>query len=154
MTQKHFTSHWGELDDLTPRAVYTMLKLRVDVFVVEQNCPYPEIDGKDYDAFHLRLLDGDELAAYLRVLPPESEGKPVKIGRVVVAEGYRGHKLGHRLMQETIEFIQKRFPHQVTELGAQSHLQNFYGSFGFIPISDEYLEDNIPHIDMRLAPHI
>lgn len=74
-----------------------MLKLRVDVFVVEQNCPYPEIDGKDYDAFHLRILDGEELAASLRVLPPEQDGKPVKIGRVVVAADYRGYKLGQRL---------------------------------------------------------
>lgn len=152
MREKLFTSHWDEIDNLTPRALYAMLKLRVDVFVVEQNCPYPEIDGKDYDAFHLRIMDRAELAASLRVLPPEKEGKPVKIGRVVVAADYRGDKLGHRMMKEAIAFAQDRFPGIAIELGGQSHLQKFYGSFGFVAISEEYLEDGIPHVDMRLEP--
>ncbi|MEN5275564.1 GNAT family N-acetyltransferase [Brucella sp. TWI432] len=152
MGEKRFISHWDEIDKLTPRALYAMLKLRVDVFVVEQNCPYPEIDGKDYDAFHLRILDGEELAASLRVLPPEKDGKPVKIGRVVVARDYRGYKLGQRLMKEAIVFAQARFPGIAIELGGQSHLQKFYGSFGFVAVSEEYLEDGIPHVDMRLTP--
>lgn len=149
---KEFISHWNEIDDLTPRALYAMLKLRVDVFVVEQKCPYPEIDGKDLDAFHLRILDGEELAASLRVLPPKQNGKPVKIGRVVVAQDYRGYKLGQRLMKEAIAFVKARFPGIAIELGGQSHLQKFYGSFGFVAISEEYLEDGIPHVDMRLEP--
>ncbi|MCK4204145.1 GNAT family N-acetyltransferase [Brucella pituitosa] len=152
MSEKLFTSQWDPIDNLTPRALYAMLKLRVDVFVVEQNCPYPEIDGKDYDAFHLRILDGEELAASLRVLPPEQDGKPVKIGRVVVAADYRGYKLGQRLMKEAVAFAQTLFPGIAIELGGQSHLQKFYGSFGFVAISEEYLEDGIPHVDMRLAP--
>jgi len=152
MIEKTFISRWDEIDKLTPRALYAMLKLRVDVFVVEQKCPYPEIDGKDFEAFHLRILDGEELAASLRVLPPEQDGKPVKIGRVVVAPDYRGYKLGQRLMKEAIEFAQARFPGTALELGGQSHLQKFYGSFGFVAISEEYLEDGIPHVDMRLEP--
>ncbi|GAA5662789.1 GNAT family N-acetyltransferase [Brucella intermedia] len=152
MAEKLLVSRWDQLDNLTPRALYAMLKLRVDVFVVEQKCPYPEIDGKDFEAFHLRIVDGEELAASLRVLPPEQDGKPVKIGRVVVAPDYRGYKLGHRLMKEAIEFAQARFPGTAIELGGQSHLQKFYGSFGFEAISDEYLEDGIPHVDMRLEP--
>lgn len=152
MAEKLLVSRWDQLDNLTPRALYAMLKLRVDVFVVEQKCPYPEIDGKDFVAFHLRILDGEELAASLRVLPPEHDGKPVKIGRVVVAPDYRGYKLGQRLMKEAIEFAQARFPDTAIELGGQSHLQKFYGSFGFEAISDEYLEDGIPHVDMRLEP--
>lgn len=152
MSEKLFISHWDELDNLTPRALYAMLKLRVDVFVVEQSCPYSEIDGKDYDAFHLRILDGEELAASLRLLPPEQDGKPVKIGRVVVAADYRGYKLGQRLMKEAVAFAQTRFPGIAIELGGQSHLQKFYGSFGFVVVSDEYLEDGIPHVDMRLEP--
>ncbi len=76
MSERDLVSHWDEIDDLTPRALYAMLKLRVEVFVVEQKCPYPEIDGKDIGAFHLRILDGDELAAALRVLPPEK--RPVR----------------------------------------------------------------------------
>lgn len=146
-----FISHWHAIDDLTPRALYAMLKLRMDVFVVEQNCAFAEIDGKDIDAFHLRITDGDELAACLRVLPPEHD-QPVKIGRVVVAPDYRGHKLGQRLMHEAVAFAQQRFPQQAIELGGQSHLQNFYAAFGFVPVSDIYLEDDIPHIDMRLEP--
>lgn len=152
MTEKLFVSQWDQIDNLAPRALYSMLKLRVDVFVVEQKCPYPEIDGKDLDAFHLRILDGAELAASLRVLPPEQGGKPVKIGRVVVAPDYRGYKLGQRLMKEAIDFAHARFPGIAIELGGQSHLEKFYGSFGFVAISDEYLEDGIPHIDMRLEP--
>ncbi|WP_273792020.1 GNAT family N-acetyltransferase [Brucella anthropi] len=152
MTEKRFVSQWDQIDNLAPRALYSMLKLRVDVFVVEQKCPYPEIDGKDLDAFHLRILDGAELAASLRVLPPEQGGKPVKIGRVVVAPDYRGYKLGQRLMKEAIDFAHARFPGIAIELGGQSHLEKFYGSFGFVAISDEYLEDGIPHIDMRLEP--
>lgn len=152
MNEKPFVSRWDGIDALTPRALYAMLKLRVDVFVVEQKCPYPEIDGRDFEAFHLRILDGEELAASLRVLPPEQDGKPVKIGRVVVAPDYRGYKLGRRLMKEAIEFAHTRFPGIAIELGGQSHLQKFYGSFGFVTISDEYLEDGIPHVDMRLEP--
>ena len=149
MTQ--FISLWHEIDDLAPRALYAMLKLRMDVFIVEQNCAFAEIDGKDIGAFHLRILDGEELVAYLRVLLPEKDTQ-VKIGRVVVAPNYRGYKLGQRLMQEAVDFAQARFPGQPIELGGQSHLQKFYGSFGFVAISEEYLEDNIPHIDMRLDP--
>lgn len=152
MPEKPLVSQWNAFDELTPRALYAMLKMRVDVFVVEQKCPYPEIDGKDYDALHLRILDGEELAASLRVLPPEGEGKPAKIGRVVVAPNYRDRKLGRRLMSEAIAFAQARFPGLPIELGGQSHLQKFYGSFGFAVISDEYLEDGIPHVDMRLEP--
>lgn len=144
-------SHWNELDELTPRALYALLRLRMDVFIVEQNCAFAEIDGKDIGAFHLRILDGDELAAGLRVLPPDDE-MPVKIGRVVVAQNYRGYKLGQRLMQEAVGFAQSRFPDQAIELGGQSHLQKFYAFFGFMPVSEEYLEDGIPHIDMRLEP--
>lgn len=107
MTQ--FISLWHEIDDLAPRALYAMLKLRMDVFIVEQNCAFAEIDGKDIGAFHLRILDGEELAACLRVLPPEKD-TPVKIGRVVVAPNYRGYKLGQRLMQEAVDFAQARFP--------------------------------------------
>ncbi len=152
MREKPLLSVWSRFDELTPHALYAMLKLRVDVFVVEQNCPYHEIDGKDLNAFHLRILDGEELAASLRVLPPE-EASPLRIGRVVVDQNYRDRKLGRRLMEEAIAFAQARFPGLTIDLGGQSHLQAFYGSFGFAVISDEYLEDGIPHVDMRLEPH-
>ncbi len=144
-----FVSHWDGLDELAPRALYALLKLRVDVFVVEQACPYAEIDGRDVGAFHLRILKGGELAAALRVLPPEEGCDAVKIGRVVVAPAFRGDRLGRRLMREALAFAKARFPGRAVELGAQSYLRGFYGSFGFDAISEEYLEDGIPHIDMR-----
>jgi ElaA protein len=141
---------WSRLDELSPPALYAVLKLRVDVFVVEQQCPYAEIDGKDGDALHLRALDGGELAGYLRVLPPVGEG-PARIGRVVVASSHRGRKLGAKLMLEAIGQCRGSFPARDIELSAQSPLQAFYGAFGFRPVSAEYVEDGIPHIDMRLA---
>lgn len=141
---------WSRLDELAPRALYTVLKLRVDVFVVEQQCPYPEIDGKDDDALHMRALDGGDLAGYLRVLPPVADG-PARIGRVVVAASHRGRKLGAELMQEAIAQCRRSFPDRDIELSAQSPLRSFYGAFGFGPVSAEYVEDGIPHIDMRLA---
>ncbi|RCS24902.1 GNAT family N-acetyltransferase [Phyllobacterium salinisoli] len=141
---------WSGLDGLSPRDLYAMLKLRVDIFVVEQKCPYPEIDGRDLDALHLRVLDKGSLAAYLRVLPPAGEGS-ARIGRVVVAPSHRGRKLGEQIMLAAIAHCRECFPGHDIELGAQSHLKTFYGSFGFVPVSDEYLEDSIPHIDMRLA---
>lgn len=144
------TSHWSGIDDLAPRDLYAMLKLRVDVFVVEQKCPYPEIDGRDVDALHLRLLDGDHLAASLRVLPPEAGDPAVHIGRVVVSPTHRGQKLGQRLMGEAVAFCQQRFPGAAVELSAQSHLLAFYASFGFVGVSDEYLDAGVPHVDMRL----
>jgi len=141
---------WSGLDGLAPRDLYAMLKLRVDIFVVEQNCAYPELDGKDLEALHLRVLEGGELAAYLRVLPPVGDG-PARIGRVIVAPSHRGRKLGEKIMQEAIARCRAQFPDRDIALSAQSHLRAFYGSFGFVPVSEEYVEDGIPHIDMRLA---
>ncbi|PYE87464.1 GNAT family N-acetyltransferase [Phyllobacterium leguminum] len=140
---------WSGLDGLAPRNLYAMLKLRVDTFIVEQNCPYPELDGKDLDAAHLRVLDNGDLAAYLRVLPPVGDGS-ARIGRVIVAPSHRGRKLGEKIMREAIAKCRERFPGRAIDLSAQSHLRAFYGSFGFVPVSDEYAEDGIPHVDMRL----
>lgn len=141
---------WSEFDALAPRDLYAMLKLRVDIFVVEQKCPYPELDGKDLDARHLRVLDEGKLAASLRVLSPVDDGF-ARIGRVVVAPGYRGRKLGEQIMREAIAHCREYFPDRDIELSAQSHLRGFYGSFGFVVVSEEYLEDGIPHVDMRLV---
>lgn len=127
--------------------LYALLKLRVDVVVVEQNCPYPELDGKDESAVHLMLKDGDTILAAARIFPPDSQS-PAKIGRVVVSPDYRGRKLGETLMREAIGFCDETYQGQPIFLSAQSHLKNFYGQFGFSSISNEYIEDGIPHIDM------
>ncbi|SMC82835.1 GNAT family N-acetyltransferase [Rhizobium sp. RU36D] len=136
------------LDDLPSRDLYALMKLRVDVFVVEQACPYPELDGKDVDALHLRLLADGALLAAARILKPEGPEKPVKIGRVVVSPTHRGKRLGDRVMQEAIREAERLYPGRPIALSAQSHLERFYRALGFVPVSEEYLEDGIPHVDM------
>ena len=140
------------LDELSARELYDLLRMRVDVFVVEQNCPYPELDGKDIDALHLRLMDGGELLASTRLLKPHSAQDPVKIGRVVVSPAHRGKRLGEALMTESIAVCEQLYPENPIALSAQAHLRRFYESFGFAKASEEYLEDGIPHLDMLRQP--
>lgn len=137
------------LDELGPRDLYDMLKLRVDVFVVEQKCPYPELDGKDLDALHLRLLSGRDLVGSARIRKPAKTDPAARIGRVVVSPEHRGKKLGDRLMVEAIAQCERLYPENPIKLSAQSQLLRFYESFGFVPVSEEYLEDGIPHVDMQ-----
>lgn len=135
------------LDELTAVELYELLKLRVDVFVVEQACAYPELDGNDADCLHLRLMDGVTLIACARLWRPTPTHLP-RIGRVAVSPAHRGKRLGEALMREAIAVCEKVYPGEAIEISAQSHLQKFYASFGFVPISGEYLEDGIPHVDM------
>jgi ElaA protein len=136
-----------KMEEFSAVDLYAMLKLRVDVFVVEQHCPYPELDGNDIDCLHLRLLDGEELLACARLWRPTPEHHP-RIGRVAVSPNHRGKRLGDALMREAIAEVGKLYPGEPIEISAQSHLQKFYGSLGFEVISAEYLEDDIPHVDM------
>ena len=138
----------ARLDALTPGELHDLFRLRIDVFVVEQNCPYPEIDGKDPEALHLRLLEDGRLAAYARIFAADATASEARIGRVVVAPGYRGQRLGERVMREAIAACGKLAPGAVIAISAQAHLQRFYGSLGFSVTSAEYLEDGIPHVDM------
>jgi ElaA protein len=136
------------LDDLPARDLYALMKLRVDVFVVEQACPYPELDGKDVEALHLRLLSGGDLLAAARILKPDGGNNPARIGRVVVSPAHRGKRLGDSVMQEAIREAERLYPGRPIALSAQSHLERFYRAPGFVPVSEEYLEDGIPHVDM------
>jgi ElaA protein len=142
-----YTADLKSLDELSALELYAMLKLRVDVFVVEQNCPYPELDGNDVDCLHLRLLDGDELIACARLWRPSADVLP-RIGRVAVSPDHRGKKLGEALMRESITACERTYPGEAIEISAQSHLQRFYSSLGFAVTSEEYVEDGIPHVDM------
>jgi ElaA protein len=135
------------MDQFPAAELYAMLKMRVDVFVVEQHCAYPELDGNDPAALHLRLLDGDALLACARLWRPKPEDM-ARIGRVAVSPAHRGRRLGEALMREAIAECGRLFPGEPIALSAQSHLQTFYAGFGFTPVSDEYLEDDIPHVDM------
>jgi ElaA protein len=142
-----YTVDVRRLDEFSAADLYEMLKLRVDVFVVEQHCPYPELDGNDKDCLHLRLLQDRDLLACARLWRPTPEHHP-RIGRVAVSPNHRGKRLGDALMREAIAEVEKMYPGEPIEISAQSHLQKFYGSLGFEVISEEYLEDDIPHVDM------
>ena len=142
-----YTVDVRRLDEFSAVDLYDMLKLRLDVFVVEQHCPYPELDGNDKDSLHLRLLDGDDLLACARLWRPTPEHHP-RIGRVAVSSNHRGKRLGEALMREAIAAVEKRHPGEPIAISAQSRLQKFYGSLGFEVISEEYLEDGIAHVDM------
>ncbi|PNA07778.1 MULTISPECIES: GNAT family N-acetyltransferase [unclassified Pseudomonas] len=137
--------------DLGLEQLYAILKLRSEVFVVEQRCAYLDPDGQDLDGdtCHLMGWDDDQLVAYLRLLDPESQGGDVVIGRVLTAPAGRGKGLGHEMMEQALKQAQKRWPEVPIYLSAQAHLQGYYGRYGFVVASEEYLEDDIPHIGMR-----
>ncbi|MCD4676709.1 MAG: GNAT family N-acetyltransferase [Desulfobacula sp.] len=131
--------------------LYELLKLRVDVFVVEQNCPYHEIDGKDRHPETLHLIGRNkdkELLAYLRILPPGLSFKQVSFGRVVVAKESRGQGISDAMLKIALDQINRTWPNENIRIGAQVYLKKFYESNGFEAVSKSYLEDGIPHIDM------
>ena len=137
--------------DLGKEQLYALLKLRSDVFVVEQKCAYPDLDGQDLegDTHHLMGWEDDQLMAYLRLLDPESQGGDVVIGRVLTAPAGRGKGLGHAMMEQALKQAGKHWPQVPIYLSAQAHLQGYYGKYGFEVAGEEYLEDGIPHIGMR-----
>lgn len=140
-------------DALTKEALYAILALRTQVFVVEQKCPYLEVDGLDLvgDTHHLMARDGERLVAYLRLLDPVRQGGEVVIGRVVIEASARGAGLGRPLMAQALEACERLWPGMPVYLSAQAHLLGYYGRFGFEPVTEVYLEDDIPHIGMRKA---
>ncbi|WP_427025158.1 GNAT family N-acetyltransferase [Aureimonas ureilytica] len=140
---------WRRFDELTARELHDVLKLRCDVFVVEQRCAFAEIDGQDPAALHLLYREGEALAGCLRVFAPQGPSGAARIGRVATSPDHRGGGLGHRLMGEAVRFCAEHWPQAAIDLSAQSHLQSFYGKHGFQPVSETYLEDDIPHVDMR-----
>ena len=140
---------WRDFDALSPAELHALLKLRCDVFVVEQNCAFPEIDGKDPLARHLLCHDRADLIGCLRIFAPGLSGDAARIGRVVVAPPARGTGLGRRLMQAALDEIAARHGKVPVALSAQLHLEAFYASLGFERISETYLEDGIQHCDMQ-----
>ncbi|MDB2330997.1 GNAT family N-acetyltransferase [Alteromonas sp.] len=138
-------------DELTTHQLFDVLKLRVDVFVVEQECAYPELDEKDRhpETRHLMGFSGQELVAYARLIPPGLSYESASIGRVVTAADYRRNGAGKALLKEAIHRCGAKWPHHNIEIGAQEYLLDFYQSFGFEASSPVYLEDGIPHLDMK-----
>lgn len=139
-----------KFSELTNEELHDIFKLRVDIFVVEQNCPYPEIDGKDPSSFHLMGKVNNEIVAYSRLLPPGVSFDEASIGRVIVAASHRGTGLGYQLMEEAVKRSVEIYNLPI-KIGAQAHLEKYYGSVGFVKASDIYVEDDIPHIDMLRA---
>lgn len=140
-----------KFNELTLGEFHQILKLRIDVFVVEQDCPYPELDGKDEKAFHVFAITEkhpDKVIAYTRIFKPNDYFTEAALGRVVVHRDFRNQKLGYTLLQKTLEYIEQEFNTSTVKISAQTYLKKFYESFGFKQVSEEYLEDNIPHIDM------
>lgn len=144
-------THWKSLhfDELTTKLFHDILQLRINVFVVEQNCPYPELDDKDLIAHHILATDRKgEVVATARLLPKDVSYNVPSIGRVVVREDYRDKKLGHDLMEYAMKCANELYPDQDIKISAQEHLKGYYEKHGFEQVSEMYLEDNIPHIAM------
>ncbi|WP_339528130.1 GNAT family N-acetyltransferase [Pseudomonas mucidolens] len=137
--------------DLDKDQLYAILRLRQEVFVVEQKCLYQDIDDQDLmgDTHHLTGWKDQQLVAYLRLLDPTSRNGNVVIGRVIVAPAARGLGLGHQMMEETLRQIEAIWPETPIFLSAQAHLQGYYAGYGFVAVGAEYLEDGIAHIGMR-----
>ncbi|MGA1379680.1 MAG: GNAT family N-acetyltransferase [Chitinophagaceae bacterium] len=142
-----------QFSELTNSDLYELLKLRSAIFVVEQNCVFPDMDDKDYSSYHLCGWDNDKLVAYTRLLPPGLAYENCSIGRVVTAASVRRQGVGRLLMKKSIEACQQLFSSRDIEIGAQLYLEQFYGSFQFKREGEVYLEDGIDHIHMRRPLH-
>ena len=140
-----------KFDDLTVTELYAILKLRSEVFVIEQNCIYQDADDKDQVSWHLTGWDGEILVAYTRIIPPGISYAEASIGRVVTSPKYRKTGVGRQLMQASIKRTFDQFDCSSIKIGAQVYLTKFYESLGFIQSSEPYLEDDIPHITMKLS---
>ncbi|WP_100613659.1 GNAT family N-acetyltransferase [Confluentibacter citreus] len=135
---------------LSTQELYAILQLRSAVFVVEQDCVYQDIDGKDQKAIHILGIKNDNLVAYTRIFKPGDYFEQASIGRVLVAKPERQHKYGYDIMNASISAIEKEFKEHTIKISAQSYLKDFYNNLGFKQIGEAYLEDNIPHIAMIL----
>jgi ElaA protein len=141
-TTKHFK-------DLSVDEYFEILHLRTAIFVVEQDCPYQEVDEKDRKSYHLfGKSENGEVIAVTRILPKGISYNEISIGRVALKKEYRGKGIAGELMKESLMFIEKQFGKEDIRISAQTYLFNYYSKFGFQSVGEEYLEDNIPHIEM------
>jgi ElaA protein len=140
---KHFS-------ELSTTELYKILKLRQDVFIVEQNCIYADLDDVDLNCFHLMMIKNSELIGYSRIIAPGIKYTSSSIGRVIIKPEFRGNKLAYSLMKESINCCNIDWKNFGISISAQFHLMNFYFSLGFIQHGEVYDEDGIPHIKMVL----
>jgi len=137
-----------KFNELSLEELYKIIKLRIEVFIIEQNCFYQDCDGKDLNAYHLFLEEDGNIIACLRILNKGVSYDEVSIGRVIVKKDYRGKGIAKEMIRKAINLIEKEMKENAIRISAQAHLENFYGSFGFKKVSDVYLEDGIPHVEM------
>ena len=137
--------------DLTKDELYALLQLRSEVFVVEQDCVYQDIDGKDQKALHVLGFKNSDLVAYTRIFKPGDYFNEASIGRVVVKESERQHKYGYDVMKASIEAVKEFYNISNIRISAQTYLKRFYNNLNFKEVGEEYLEDGIPHINMILG---
>ncbi len=135
-------------EQLNAKEVYELIRLRLEVFSVEQNCAYQDCDNKDQNAWHLLLWDHETLAGCLRILPKKIKFEEITIGRVITKKAYRKKGLGKLCMQKAIDFVKETLGDEPIRISAQTHAKEFYESVGFRQVSGEYMEDGIPHIQM------
>lgn len=134
--------------ELTNKELYDLLQLRSEVFVVEQDCVYQDLDGKDNKALHVIGKKDNNIVAYTRVFKPGDYFKEASIGRVVVSKDKRQHKYGYDIMEASMKAVKDNFNETTIKLSAQTYLKKFYNNLGFKEIGEEYLEDGIPHVAM------
>jgi ElaA protein len=137
-----------KFEELKSEEIYQILKIRNEVFIVEQHCAYQDCDGKDKAAYHIFLEDNKEIVAYLRILQKGVSYDEISVGRVLVNKNYRGKGLAHEMMMKAINFIEENLNESEIRISAQAHLVSFYRGVGFEEVSTVYLEDDIPHIEM------
>jgi ElaA protein len=140
----------SHFDDLSTRELYAVLRLRQEIFVVEQNCVYLDADGLDLNSIHILCWKQDELMACLRALAPGVSYPQSSLGRIVVSPLARGLKLGRELVERGIAYNVETWPESDIRIGAQAYLEAFYNSLGFVVDGDSYIEDGIEHIHMNL----
>jgi ElaA protein len=141
--------NWKKFGDLSGAEIYEMIRLRERVFVVEQKCFYLDCDGLDPVAWHLFGREAGVLVAYARAFAPGIKYAEASCGRVAIAPEIRGRGLGRELMKEVLARMSEEFGEVPVRISAQSHLREFYASLGFQAVGEDYLEDGIPHLEMR-----
>lgn len=140
--------HYKHFEELTPKELYSLMYLRNEVFVVEQQCVYNECDGKDIYCSHLWATVNDDVIACSRIVPPGISYEEPSIGRVASHPKYRHLKLGHYLIRHSLAIIENKYMTSSVRISAQCYLGEFYAQYGFQQISEQYLEDNLPHMEM------
>ena len=142
--------HYKKFSELTLEELYYIISLRMKVFIVEQNCPYNECDGKDFNSIHIFAAENNEIISYARILLPGISSKEAAVGRVVVSKEYRGKGLAKEIMNKAIDYIKSELNETSVRIEAQVYLEEFYAKLGFKTVSNTFKLDNIPHIEMLL----